>query len=388
MKLEDIFIVADDLTGAIDAGACFLKNYNNINVFTGPDYFKKENGLNILNTNTRSLGPDQAYKIIKRVFKKNTSKIVFKKIDSGIRGNVSIEIKAVDDVLKPESIIIIPAIPDLNRVTIDGHQYAGTRSIEKIFGNGPVNNIETSFIPDIIRTYLKDDIQVVDLKQARNKDYRISSKIVVFDSESNKDIDLILENLVLDRKILFVGSLGLLCGLTKYLNIVKSKKNNKQEKQEKILFICGSKDKRSIEQIKYAKNNNIISTINLDFKKSIMDLFNENLNLLNLNKNILISTENCKGISSENIQRYLTDFTELVFKKIGQETLSVFGGDTLFNICNMLKIKKLKVRDKISPAVEISQADSKFGDLIVVSKGGSVGEFTVIEKIINYFKNS
>ena len=387
MKIEDVFIVADDLTGAVDAGSCFLQNYNNINVFTSPDYFNKENGLNILNTNTRSLDPDQAYKIVERVFKKNTSKKVFKKIDSGIRGNVSIEIKAVDDVLKPESIIIIPAIPDLNRVTIDGHQYADTRSIKKIFGNDPVNNVETSFIPDIIRTYLKDDIQVVNLKQVRNKDYRISSKIVVFDSENNKDIDSILENLVLNEKVLFVGSLGLLCGLTKYLNIARNKKNNKQGKQEIILFICGSNNKRSAEQIKYAKNNNIINAISLDFEKNIMDLFNEYLKLLNLNKNILISTEKCIATSSENIQRYLGDFIELVFERIGQKIISVFGGDTLFNICNMLKIKKLNVRDKISPAVGVSQADSNFGDLIVVSKGGSVGEFNVIEKIINYFKN-
>ena len=387
MKIEDVFIVADDLTGAVDAGSCFLQNYNNINVFTSPDYFNKENGLNILNTNTRSLDPDQAYKIVERVFKKNTSKKVFKKIDSGIRGNVSIEIKAVDDVLKPESIIIIPAIPDLNRVTIDGHQYADTRSIKKIFGNDPVNNVETSFIPDIIRTYLKDDIQVVNLKQVRNKDYRISSKIVVFDSENNKDIDSILENLVLNEKVLFVGSLGLLCGLTKYLNIARNKKNNKQGKQEIILFICGSNNKRSAEQIKYAKNNNIINAISLDFEKNIMDLFNEYLKLLNLNKNILISTEKCIATSSENIQRYLGDFIELIFERIGQKVISVFGGDTLFNICNMLKIKKLNVRDKISPAVGVSQADSNFGDLIVVSKGGSVGEFNVIEKIINYFKN-
>ena len=100
-----------------------------------------------------------------------------------------------------------------------------------------------------------------------------------------------------------------------------------------------------------------------------------------------ISTEKCIATSSENIQRYLGDFIELIFERIGQKVISVFGGDTLFNICNMLKIKKLNVRDKISPAVGVSQADSNFGDLIVVSKGGSVGEFNVIEKIINYFKN-
>jgi len=52
-EIEDVFIVADDLIDAVDSGTYFLQNHNNINVFKRSDYFKKEDGLNILNTNTR-----------------------------------------------------------------------------------------------------------------------------------------------------------------------------------------------------------------------------------------------------------------------------------------------------------------------------------------------
>jgi hypothetical protein len=48
MRVEDFFIIAADLTGAIDEGACFLKKLEDINIFKEIlDYFNtNHNGDN------------------------------------------------------------------------------------------------------------------------------------------------------------------------------------------------------------------------------------------------------------------------------------------------------------------------------------------------------
>ncbi len=66
--------------------------------------------------------------------------------------------------------------------------------------------------------------------------------------------------------------------------------------------------------------------------------------------------------------------------------MTVFGGDTLLNICSKLGIKKIRVIDQISLATEVGISESKFGKLIIISKGGSVGNINIIPKIIEYFR--
>jgi len=386
MRLEDFFIIADDLTGAVDTGTCFLKKYRDINIFTGIGQYKELSGLNIINTNTRSSNRRQAYSKIRKLFKGIDNRIILKKIDSGFRGNVSIEIKAIDESIDPENIFVIAAIPELNRITSGGYQYINNKKVKEIFGKDPLNNVKTSYIPDIIGCDLDEDIQLVDLKQLRSIDFKISKKVVVFDSESIDDIDLILNNIDLKKRILFVGSLGLFCGLEKLLNEEGIEYKKKLGKIDRVLFICGSREKNSMEQVKYAWDNNLVETIKIDLAKSAGDLFFENLGLFKSNKNILIYIGNCNNITGQDIQDYLASFIGLIFNKTSFKAASVFGGDTLFNICRGLGISKLKVMDKISPAVEVSQGDGKSGKIIIVSKGGSVGETGIIKKILDYFK--
>lgn len=49
--------------------------------------------------------------------------VYIKKIDSTLRGNLGAEIKAVDDVFNPDIVIIAPAYPANQRVTIGGYHY-------------------------------------------------------------------------------------------------------------------------------------------------------------------------------------------------------------------------------------------------------------------------
>lgn len=386
MKLEKIFIIADDITGATGVGASFLGINKDITVFLNVSIPKNRNAINIINTNTRSANSRTAYYKLKKLFENVNSKIIFKKIDSAFRGNVSIEIKAIIDTINPDNIFVIPSIPEINRFTIDGSQYIKNTKIEEFFKSNPVNSIKTSFIPDSLGEYIKEDIQLVNLKDIRCNNIEINKKIVVFDSVNYKDIDLILKKTIINNSALFVGSLGLFNSFTRYLKIDKSNKKEVSKHSESILFICGSKNKISHKQIEYAKRNKIISLLKIDFTKSFNDLFVDNIELFKLNKNLILIIDKNNKYSSFKIQNYFENLIELILKRTKYGIIAVFGGDTLFNICNKLEIKKLTILDQISPVVEVSITESKFGKLMVISKGGSVGSKNIIYRILNYFK--
>ena len=93
-----LLIIADDFTGALDTGIQFTKMGVRAKIITDYQYdfqnLKEEYRLLVVNTDTRPLSPKEAYQ---RVFhlaanaRKAGFGYVYKKTDSGLRGNVGAE---------------------------------------------------------------------------------------------------------------------------------------------------------------------------------------------------------------------------------------------------------------------------------------------------------
>jgi D-threonate/D-erythronate kinase len=68
----------------------------------------------IFNTDSRSVSEAEAYKRVKNIsekIKKESFDVVYKKIDSTLRGNIGQEINAMYDVFQPDFVIFAPAYP-------------------------------------------------------------------------------------------------------------------------------------------------------------------------------------------------------------------------------------------------------------------------------------
>jgi uncharacterized protein YgbK (DUF1537 family) len=91
---------------------------------------------------------------------------------------------------------------------------------------------------------------------------------------------------------------------------------------------------------------------------------------------------------SKNIQSHIAGLADLIFKTFRFGVIAISGGETLFNIFEMLGIKKLKVIDSISHAIEVNQANSKFGNIIIVSKGVSIKTINVFKEILDCFNTN
>ncbi|MGK9168430.1 hypothetical protein KXR53_19110 [Inquilinus limosus] len=114
-------IIADDLTGALDAAAPFAgRGLATIVVADladlGPALAEAPDILSV-STQSRELAPDAAAERVARVAGALPAGLrLFKKIDSRLKGNIEAELSA----LPAERLLVLPAIPEFGRIVRDG----------------------------------------------------------------------------------------------------------------------------------------------------------------------------------------------------------------------------------------------------------------------------
>lgn len=125
--MKSAIIIADDLTGACDTGIKLAAMGWDTEVVLDaslfPDTAVREGAFYTINTNTRSASRETAYSVVKKVaaaVKRAKPQILYKKIDSVLRGNVGAEIDAVLDVTGLKLAVVAPSLPQSSRVVCDG----------------------------------------------------------------------------------------------------------------------------------------------------------------------------------------------------------------------------------------------------------------------------
>ena len=109
---HDILIVADDLTGAADAAVPFASCVTAFRL----------SRVKAVSTESRNLPESEIIAEMRRVAKaEGHPDLIFKKIDSTLRGNVEAEIKAAMEAFECAHAIITPAFPEMGRTVVNGH---------------------------------------------------------------------------------------------------------------------------------------------------------------------------------------------------------------------------------------------------------------------------
>ena len=115
-------VVADDLTGSCDAGHEFAtrKYDTRVVLSTRPDT-PQQGDVAVYNTESRYTSPGVAADRVRSVFETTDSDVVFKKVDSTLRGNVRVEVDAATRAIEPELVVVAPAFPANGRLTACGY---------------------------------------------------------------------------------------------------------------------------------------------------------------------------------------------------------------------------------------------------------------------------
>ena len=157
--MNQIVIIADDLTGAADTGVQFCPFFDDTVLIS---YLQLSNAVAptsrsavALYTNSRALVEKRAHERLKSIARR-LSKLeplwIYKKMDSCLRGNPGAETEALMDELAYVASFIAPAFPEMGRTTVNGtHLVHGIPVGQTEISRDPLTPVTESDLRTIIQ---------------------------------------------------------------------------------------------------------------------------------------------------------------------------------------------------------------------------------------------
>lgn len=164
-----MYMLADDLAGAHDVAVPFVKRDFAVAVLSDPDRLDRfdEADLVVLNTGTRSCTESEAAARVGaacEAIRARSGTLIYKKIDSTLRGNVGFEFDLVGDMMDFGLVICAPAYPEMGRTTVGGYQLLHGMPVRGQDLAGPDIPPQHAFIPDLLGTGIGKLRARIDLK--------------------------------------------------------------------------------------------------------------------------------------------------------------------------------------------------------------------------------
>lgn len=413
-----LLIIADDFTGALDTGVKFAQKGTNVQVVTDCGYdfsqAKKELQVLVMDTETRHIDELEAYKkvfdIVKRA-KEAGIPYIYKKTDSGLRGNIGSELTAVLDAAGDSILHFVPALPKMNRVTKQGvHYIDGVPVSESVFGRDPFDPVLKSEISEIIRMQSKAWVQIVTDSSILTKAERPT--IAVYDAETEERVKKIAHKLYESKQLTaLAGCAGLAEYLPEILNLT-GEKPGKPQFDPGLLIACGSINPITMNQLDYAENHGFHRIhLTLD-EKLVPGFFETDPGKERITKIVsqIKETPFCildshdvseseetmtraesMGIASEEVRtRIASSFGSLLKELLKDEimnTLLITGGDTLMGFLQKIGVNEMTPIYEMEPGVVLSIVQIHGKNYNIISKSGGFGDEDLMEKLTEKIMN-
>ena len=144
-------VVADDLTGATDTGNQFAaRGFVTEWTSTGSES-RQDTQVRVINTQSRYDPPNEAAERVRRAVEEHPASVVYKKIDSTLRGNLVAEIDAAVAAVDADLALVAPAFPANGQTTVgDFHLVDGTPVAETTEGNDPEKPVRSSRLTAVL----------------------------------------------------------------------------------------------------------------------------------------------------------------------------------------------------------------------------------------------
>lgn len=214
----EIAVIADDLTGAADTGVQLVRaGYRTAVVFRGAALPENLDAV-AFDTDSRTMRDDGAARRVSEVARAaRHARIVYKKIDSTLRGPVAIELSAALKATRRERAVVAPAFPAAGRTTVDGTQLVhGVPVHETEMRNDPRTPVREGHVPTMLRDSFSSIgmLSVEDLADGEGVRRVIQDhECVVADAERDVNLETLVRAAPDPSEVLWAGSAGLALAL-------------------------------------------------------------------------------------------------------------------------------------------------------------------------------
>lgn len=408
MKEKRLSIIADDLTGAMDSSGYFA-TMGLITVVVLDQNPSRIAEVMVISTDSRGDDPDTASHKVRKLASGLKDDIVYKKIDSTLRGNISIELAGVMDSLSSEKVIVAPAFPAVGRTTVNGMLLVNNTPVsETQFANDPISPVTESHIPRMLKQSIGQPIGMVSLESvnagAKSLYHELanrSERILVCDAVEQSHLHTIAcASAMAGGNWLLCGSAGLareLCNLPDKKAKAKSMKVPTDTRGAALLAV-GSRHQMSATQLRKAQNELDIPILELNIglpagsqtNATEMDrILLEARALLRQGKTVAVTSTFSQYVPAlkRSVAGILAELVADILSIQDVSGLFLCGGDTALELCRRLNIGAIDVQGEVETGVPAGKfSDSRGNYTRVVTKAGGFGSEGAIMKAISYLE--
>ncbi|MEI6949546.1 four-carbon acid sugar kinase family protein [Paraflavisolibacter sp. H34] len=358
-----LVVIADDLTGAAELGGLGLKRHLPVEInMQVPAATEAE--LLVVATDTRSCPEAEAVRETVQVTEavaRLQPALIFKKIDSVLRGHVLAETAAQMRVLGLQRALIVPSNPALGRTIKDGIYYFNGKPIhQSSFAHDPEFPVSSSRVTDMLRA---KDTPVHLLR----KDQALpASGIIVGEVQTEEDLQAWAAKV--DGQTLLVGASGFFTAVLQTLSLPAE--NNKAPMappqlsfQKPSLFVSGTTFGKSRNALKAEKARGgpvsymPAALANAPFpeqeplerwKREVLSFLNEHQTAL-----VAIDPDTATGAeaSAASLRQKMALAMQKVFAEAPISELLIEGGATASAILRQLGLTRFFPLQELAPGV-------------------------------------
>ncbi len=212
-------LIADDLTGACDAGARFAGRHP-VPVFVAPASPGYDWNVAVVDTESRGLSTVEAADRVRGAVERVgalAGSVLFKKIDSTLRGPVGAELESLLDASGRRAALVCPAFPGQHRTVVDGLLLVnGALAHESPIGNDPQYPGPTSDVVEIVGRGATRSVSLLPLARVRGNREDLAralrearDRIMVADASTDGDLATLADSARDAHELALVGSAGL-----------------------------------------------------------------------------------------------------------------------------------------------------------------------------------
>jgi D-threonate/D-erythronate kinase len=386
-----IGLIADDFTGAMDSGAQFVR----IGLPTRLRLTGQGSGpVEIINTASRELAESEAVGRCRQAVRSLAGRVLFKKIDSTLRGHVGAEIEAVLQGSDYRKAVVCPAAPRQGRVVRGGQVFVeGCLLADSPFKDDPTYPATTSQLTRLIRRpAVHLDLAVVRQPAAglERAITAIPEAIVTADAETPADLAN-LSRAIIAGGYLPCGAFGLaqawvqeLCGQRTPLTPPLFPRG-----QAAALAVVGSGHVQSHRQVEaFARlGEDLLWSIPTHLSTAQEQALLEKLAAAWPEQGARVIWPDQMDVSEDQTWQEIIDrlsrFAANLLQRISPAFLVIVGGETATSLCTLLQVQAVDLLGEIAPGIPWGRLiGGRLDGIPVITKAGGFGEQDTLVKIL------
>jgi len=406
--IPEIALIADDLTGSLDTGLQFRKK--GLMTIVPLDWnqpLPRAQAL-VLNTNSRNLPGDVAYRRVYRICRRLKASGIYKKIDSTMRGNVGKEALAILNAQKIAQAVVVPTVPVMGRAVEGGIlRVHGTPLLKTAYARDPFHPLWTSRVPSLLEKETGERVGFIGIREVRRGASHLAQRIqetparlLSLDGVLQSDLKIIAQACnLLSGQVLPCGSVG----LADELNLAfrrSSGKRKKKESRRHLLIISASRNPTTADQIEMARNHSHFPLVEPDLGRLTNPRTSGSEAKAAAQNLVEVLAKGGGAILTTTFQQHLPGKETMIPKILGKAAVHLLekvrlgglvltGGDLAMGVCERLSSSALLIEEEVLPGIPCSTlTDGPFKGLRMVTKAGGFGEKDALWQIIQYLRGN